>query len=63
MGPCGILWRPVRAVTGCGKGVVAVLEDCILEAPNPGDLEPGDLEASMMRLRMRLLMNDGRDED
>ena len=57
---CGGLWGPVGA---CGTGVVALLEDCILEAWSPGGLEPGDLEARMMRLRMRMLMNDGRDED
>ena len=65
----GILWR---AVGSCGMGVVALLEDCIMEAWSlggkiaswsPGGLEPGDLEARMMRLRMRMLMNDERDED
>ena len=60
MACCGGLWHPV--VT-CGAGVVALLEDCILEAWSPGGLEPGDLEARMMRLRMRMLMNDGKDED
>ena len=57
---CGNLWPPVAA---CGEGVVALLEDCILEAWSPGDLEPGALEARMMRLRMRMLMNDEGDED
>ena len=56
----GILWHPVAT---CGTGLVALLEDCILEARSPGGLEPGDLEARMMRLGMRMLMNDGKDED
>ena len=59
----GGLWRAVRAVAACGTGVVALLEDCIMEAWSPGGLEPGDLEARMMRLRMRMLMNEERDED
>ena len=45
-------------MAACEAGVVALLEDCILEAWSPGGLEPGDLEA-----RMRMLMNDGKDED
>ena len=54
-GACG--WQPVAA---CDTGVVALLEDCIMEACTPG---PGDLEPRMMRLRVRMLMNDERDED
>ena len=50
-------------MAGFGAGVVALLEDCILEAWSPGVLEPGDLEARMMRLCMRMLMHDGKDED
>ena len=53
----------LRPVAACGAGVVALLEDCIMEAWSPGGLEPGDLEARMMRLRMRMLMNDERDEN
>ena len=34
--PCGALWR---AVAGCGTGLVALLEDCTLEAWSAGDLE------------------------
>ena len=29
-----------------------------MEAWSPGGLEPGDVEARMMRLRMRMLVND-----
>ena len=57
---CGILWR---AVAACGAAGLALLEDCILEAWGPGGLQPGDLEARMMRLMMRMLMDDGKDED
>ena len=56
----GILWR---TVAGCGAGVVSILQDFILEAWNLGGTKPGDLEARMMRLRMRMLMNDDKDED
>ena len=34
-----------------------------MEAWSLGGLEPGDLETRIMRLRMRMLMNDERDED
>ena len=47
----------------CAAGVVALLEHCILEAWSPGGLEPGDVQARMMRLRMKMLMNDDPDED
>ena len=61
------VWSPGlgfrHPVAACGAGVVALLEDFILEAWSPGGPEPGDLEARMMRLRMRMLMNDGKDED
>ena len=56
----GGLWQPVAT---CGAEVVALLQDCILEAWSPGGLETGDLEARMIRLRMRKLMDDGKDED
>ena len=35
----------------------------VLESWSPRGLEPGDLEARMMRLSMRMLMIDERDED
>ena len=35
MASCGGLWWPLAA---CGAGVVAVLEDCILEAPGERSL-------------------------
>ena len=62
----GGLWHPVA---GCGllwhgsRGPTRRLHHGGLQSWRPGGLEPGDLEARMMRLRMRMLMNDERDED
>ena len=53
----GVLWRPVARESW------PLLEDCIIEAWSPGGLELGDLEARMMRLRMRMLMSNEKDED
>ena len=51
----GNLWRPVAA---CGNGVLALLERLHLEA----SCETGSLDVAMM-MRMRMLMNDDKDED
>ena len=65
MAGCGLLWHGSRGPTRRlhHGGLESWREDCIMEAWSPGGLEPGDLEARMMRLRMRMLMNDGKDED